>query len=153
MLELYVDSGRRYPQEYCGNSRCHLRALWNVCPLAAKEVKDRDIHYTEKEEIHGVLKNHEDERTGEVFFIQKKHRVALEKGDGEKNAWFYDDAVRLEISNYDGALAVLQLAQDMSQKGYEKNMHGKATSKKTNAARKKFEKMAQRQKAAVCIVC
>ena len=105
------------------------------------------------EEIHSVLKNHEDESRGEVFFIQKKHWVALEKGDGEKHAWFYDDKVRLAISNYEGASAALQLAQDMSPKEYERTLHGKGTSKKTHAARQKFEKMAQKQKAAVCIVC
>ena len=88
-----------------------------------------------------------------MFFIQKKHWVALETGDGEKNAWFYDDKVRLEISNYEGASAALQLAQDMSPKEYERTLHGKGTSQKTSAARQKFEKMAQKQKAVVCIVC
>ena len=77
----------------------------------------------------------------------------MEKGDGEKHAWFYDDKVRLAISNYEGASAALQLAQDMSPDEYERALHGKGTSKKTHTARRKFEKMVQRQYAEVCIVC
>ena len=151
-LELYVDSGRRYLQAYKGAGKCHLRALSNVCGAAAKEVHEAKIGHRETDRIHEVLEKHDGAATGKVFHINKRHWVALERGNGEKNAMYYDDAVMLEIDNFEGAAAALQLAQDMTTAAYDKLMHGKPASKKTTAAQNKFKEMAAKQKAvAVCI--
>ncbi len=81
---------------------------------------------------------------GEVFHVQKGHWVALQRGDDVKeNLMFFDDKVRLEVNNYEGASTALQLVEDMSPSDFEKVLHSKDTKHKTktSAAQEKMKQM------------
>ena len=86
---------------------------------------------------------------GEVFHVRKGHWVALQRGDDVKeNPMFFDDKVRLEVNNYEGASTALQLVEDMSAMDFENVLCSKdANSKmKTSAAQEKMKKMSAKQK-------
>jgi hypothetical protein len=148
-LELYSSSGRRYPDIYCGLGKCHLRALFNVCKLAAEEAHDDKVKHKETDRVHSILKRHRRVANGEVFHVRKGHWVALQRGDDVKeNPMFFDDKVRLEVNNYEGASTALQLVEDMSAMDFENVLRSKdANSKmKTSAAQEKMKKMSAKQK-------
>jgi len=143
-LELYTSSGRRYPDIYCGLGRCHLRALFNVCKPAAQEAHGDKVKHTETDRVHSILKRHRRVTNGEVFNVHESHWVALQRGDDVKeNPMFFDDKVRLEVNNYEGASTALQLVEDMSPSDFEKVLHSKDAKRKTktSAAQVKMKQM------------
>ena len=86
---------------------------------------------------------------GEVFHVHESHWVALQRGDDVKeNPMFFDDKVRLEVNNYEGASTALQLVEDMSARDFENVLHGKDANRKmkTSAAQEKMKKMSAKQK-------
>ena len=148
-LELYTSSGRRYPDIYCGLGRCHLRALFNVCKPAAQEAHGDKVKHTETDRVHSILKRHRRVANGEVFNVHESHWVALQRGDDVKeNPMFFDDKVRLEVNNYEGASTALQLVEDMSASDFENVLHGKDAKRKTktSAAQEKMKQMLAKQK-------
>ena len=148
-LELYTSSGRRYPDIYCGLGRCHLRALFNVCKPAAQEAHGDKVKHTETDRVHSILKRHRRVANGEVFNVHESHWVALQRGDDVKeNPMFFDDKVRLELNNYEGASTALQLVEDMSASDFENVLHGKDAKRKTktSAAQEKMKQMLAKQK-------
>ena len=148
-LELYTSSGRRYPDIYCGLGRCHLRALFNVCKPAAQEAHGDKVTHTETDRVHSILKRHRRVANGEVFNVHESHWVALQRGDDVKeNPMFFDDKVRLEVNNYEGASTALQLVEDMSASDFENVLHGKDVKRKTktSAAQEKMKQMLAKQK-------
>ena len=54
----YSKCGRRYPVEYTGNGKCHLRALHNVNQDAAAEAWQERIKYTNNKGVIDVLCKH-----------------------------------------------------------------------------------------------
>ena len=66
----------------------------------------------------------------------------------KKNAMFFDDKVRLEVNNYEGALAALQLAEEMTEREFDNVLHGKDVNhkRKTSAAQEKMKRLLARQK-------
>ena len=81
--------------------------------------------------------------------MHKSHWVALQRGDGVKeNPMFFDDRVRLEVNNYEGALAALKLAEDMTEREFENVLHGKDAKRKRKAinAQEKMKRMSAKQK-------
>ena len=82
-VEPYSKSGRRYPEVYEGLGGCHLRALFNVSISAAIEMKKKGVNHTNTEGVLGIL-NKMKEANGNVFHLEKKHWVALEKGAEER---------------------------------------------------------------------
>ena len=148
-LELYTSSGRRYPDIYCGLGRCHLRALFNVCKPAAQEAHGDKVTHKETDRVHSILKRHRRVANGEVFNVHESHWVALQRGDDVKeNPMFFDDKVRLEVNNYEGASTALQLVEDMSASDFENVLHGKDAKRKTktSAAQEKMKQMSAKQK-------
>ena len=60
----------------------------------------------------------------------------------KKNTMFFDDKVRLEVNNYEGALAALELAEDMTEREFENVLHRKDAKhkRKTSAAQEKMKR-------------
>ena len=148
-VEPYTSSGRRHPDTYCGLGKCHLRALFNVYEPAAREAHDDKVTHKETDKVHSILKKHRRVANGEVFNVRTSHWVALQRGDGvKKNAMFFDDNVRLEVNNYEGALAALKLAEDMTEREFENVLYGKDANhkRKTSAAQEKMKRLSAKQK-------
>ena len=61
---------------------------------------------------------------------------------------FFDDKVRLEVNNYEGASTALQLVEDMSASDFENVLHGKDAKRKTktSTAQEKMKQMSAKQK-------
>ncbi len=66
----------------------------------------------------------------------------------KKNAMVFDDKVRMEVNNYEGALAALQLAEEMTERDFDNVLHGKDANhkRKTSAAQEKMKRLLARQK-------
>jgi len=69
---------------------------------------------------------------------------------------FYDDKVRLEVNNFEGASTAMQLAESLSESEFEKLLQGKDTTKKrkaVSAAKAKLKKMAHARDNKVRVLC
>ena len=124
---------------YCGLGKCHLRALFNVCEPAAQEAHDDKVTHKETAKVHSILNKHRRVANGEVFNVHTSHWVALQRGDGvNKNAMFFDDKVRLEVNNYEGALKALKCAENIGKDANHK--------RKNPAAQEKMKRLSANQK-------
>ena len=104
-----------------------MRALFNdVSKSATVETKKKGVNHINTEGDLGIL-NKMKKSNGKVFHLKKKHWVPLEKGDGRENGVYYNARVMTNISNYVGAVYVLQLLQDISKSAFNKVFHGKGS--------------------------
>jgi hypothetical protein len=113
---MYQDIKDRYPEEYVGLGKCHLRALHNLDEGAARKGLAADIKHNAANEVREVANNCEEH--GKVFHIRKEHWVALRKVPGSGKGIYFDDMVTMEVNNYKGALAVLELSEGMAESAY-----------------------------------
>ena len=90
--EPYGTCGRTYPLEYCGNGRCHLRALFNVNERAAAVACQENIKYQNNNGVTKILHKHkrDQESTGLVFRIEN-HWVTIKSDEGTNEGIYYDD--------------------------------------------------------------
>ena len=116
---------------------------------AAKEAHGNKVTHKEMDKVYSVLKKYRTVANGEVFNVHESHWVALQRGDGVKeNPMFFDDKVRLEVNNYEGASTALQLAEDMTEREFENVLPRKNAKRKrkTIDAQEKMKRMSAKQK-------
>lgn len=99
-----------YPVEFTGNLKCHLRALYSVCPAAAWEAHERGIVHSQYELVKSILANHVNQTDGKVFRLRKddpvlRHWVALTP---ER---YTDDAKWFRTKDYRKASFLLELLE------------------------------------------
>ena len=128
---MYKDKEGLYPEDYVGLRKCHLRALHSVREEAAREGLTAKIKHNATNEVRAVAKKYEEH--GRVFHIREEHWVALRKVPGSSEGIYVDDMVRMEVSNYKGALAVLEVLESMKENVYDA-VFGTGGTKRTKVA-------------------
>jgi len=99
-----------YPVEITGNGMCHLRALYNVSPVAAKVARERGIKHSQYEEIKSILAKHVDETDGKVFCLRKDDPV-LHHWVSLTPERYTDDAKWFRTKDYPKASFLLDLLE------------------------------------------
>ena len=112
-LEPYTHPHGRYPENFTGLCKCHLRSLWNIIKKAAMEASSAKTHYINIRAVNSILKAFQDGVIrGAVFFIHQQHWVSLRRLGENNDAVYYDDKVMMKLNNYEGAVEVLAEAQE-----------------------------------------
>ena len=73
-VELNDHPNGRYPEDFTGSGKCHLRALWNISTKAAMEASSINTHYINSIAVQGILKYCDGSDVWRaVFFIHQQH--------------------------------------------------------------------------------
>ena len=122
--EPYSVCHRRYPAEYVGNGKCHLRALHNVNPDAAAEACQLRIKYQHDNQVLDILRKHKHKQDTEgQVFRSGNHWVAVESTKGTNEGVYYDDKILMKVNNFKGAVACLELlTQGKTEKQIARNL-------------------------------
>ena len=116
-VELNDHPNGRYPEDFTGSGKCHLRALWNISTKAATEASSINLNYKNSKAVKSLLKCFEGRvMRGAVFFIHQQHWVSLRRLEETNEAVYYDDKVMMQLNNYEGAAKVLATAQEKPKK-------------------------------------
>ena len=59
-VELNDHPNGRYPEDFTGSGKCHLRALWNISTKAAIEASSAKTHYINIIAVNSILKAFQD---------------------------------------------------------------------------------------------
>ena len=65
--QLFKKSGGKYPQEFIGYNKCHLRALMNVSTRAAQEAREQKIPASNVAGVQNVLEKYGEKRMNRYF--------------------------------------------------------------------------------------
>ena len=116
-VELNDHPNGRYPKDFTGLGKCHLRALWNISKKSAMEASDIKIRYKDSIAVKSLSKDFEGRvMQGVVFFIHQQHWVSLRRLGETNEAVYYDDKVMMKLNNYEGAAKVSAKAQEKPKK-------------------------------------
>jgi len=105
--EPYTKSHEKYPENFVGSGKCHLRALWNVSQEAAKEASEENVSYKNINAVMEILLKYKNKEKGQVFHLQKEHWTALERVKGNNDVVYYDGNVMIQLKTAN----MLQLAR------------------------------------------